>query len=486
MLKQLVFFAGLGLALAGCQENSKFASNAKARAPIPPETLAQMREKGLQPSAPILIRSFKKEAELEVWKRGNDGRYALLKTYPICRWSGQLGPKKREGDRQAPEGFYTITPASMNPNSSYYLSFDMGYPNAFDRAHGRTGSHLMVHGACSSAGCYSMTDEQIAEIYAIGREAFNGGQRKFQYQAYPFRMTPENMAKHRLDPDIAFWRNLKEGWDHFEATRQEPQVSVCGKRYVFNARNGGLTPSGACPVLDIDPGVRDAVAARQQADEAKIADLLSKGTPAIRVVYSDGGQHPVYRGGRHPESAGGLLAFSSRRAPDFDSRNVSRPDALAQGPQEIVLHDGKQPVAQKPVTQVAAASPAPAPAAAVAPVVAATAPVATPAPAAVPVETAAAPVARPATTEAQPATTVAQAGGAASPSLLNRVMSFSGLWSKSEPAPAADAIITASTPAPALAPVLVAPSVAPPQPPTRPAPSTSSASPASPGLSGLW
>ncbi len=474
MLKQLVFFAGLGLALAGCQENSKFASNAKARAPIPPETLAQMREKGLQPSAPILIRSFKKEAELEVWKRGNDGRYALLKTYPICRWSGQLGPKKREGDRQAPEGFYTITPASMNPNSSYYLSFDMGYPNAFDRAHGRTGSHLMVHGACSSAGCYSMTDEQIAEIYAIGREAFNGGQRKFQYQAYPFRMTPENMAKHRLDPDIAFWRNLKEGSDHFEATRQEPQVSVCGKRYVFNARNSGLTPSGACPALDIDSGVRDAVAAKQQADEAKIADLLSKGTPAVRVVYSDGGQHPVYRGGRHPESAAGLLAFSSRRAPNFDSGMVSRPDALAQAPQEIVLHDGKEQVAQKPVTQVAATPPAPA----AATVAAVTAPAATPV--ATPTETAAVvPVARPATADAQPTTAVAQAGGATSPSLLNRVMSFSGMWSKPDAAPAADAIVTAATPAPELAPVLVAP----PQPPTRPASSTSSAAP---GLSGLW
>ena len=123
--------------------------------------------------SPILVRLFKQEAELEVWKQDRSGRFALLKTYPICRWSGDLGPKVREGDRQAPEGFYTISPGQMNPQSAYYLSFNTGYPNAFDRALGRTGSQLMVHGDCSSRGCYAMTDEQIAEIYSLGRESFS-------------------------------------------------------------------------------------------------------------------------------------------------------------------------------------------------------------------------------------------------------------------------------------------------------------------------
>ena len=127
--------------------------------------------------SPILVRLFKQEAELEVWKQDRSGRFALLKTYPICRWSGDLGPKVREGDRQAPEGFYSISPAQMNPQSAYYLSFNTGYPNAYDRALGRTGSQLMVHGDCSSRGCYAMTDEQIAEIYSLGRESFFGGQR---------------------------------------------------------------------------------------------------------------------------------------------------------------------------------------------------------------------------------------------------------------------------------------------------------------------
>ena len=184
-----------GVLLAGCNSDEvSLATNAKANQPVPPKLLAAMTEKDMDLNSPILVRLFKEEAELEVWKQDRSGRFALLKTYPICRWSGDLGPKVREGDRQAPEGFYSISPAQMNPQSAYYLSFNIGFPNAFDRAHGRTGSELMVHGDCSSRGCYAMTDEQIAEIYALGREFFFGGQRAFQLQAYPFHMTPVNMA----------------------------------------------------------------------------------------------------------------------------------------------------------------------------------------------------------------------------------------------------------------------------------------------------
>src|SRR3712207_5716792 len=201
--------------------------------PIPSATLSLMQAKELSRAAPILIRAFKKESELEVWKRGRDGRFVHVKTFPVCRWSGQLGPKTAQGDRQVPEGFYSITPAQLNPNSSYHLSFDIGYPNAYDRAQGGSGAYLMVHGACSSSGCYAMTDKGVSEIYAIVREAFAGGQQAFQFQSYPFRMTAENLAKHRLDKHIAFWRQLKEGYDRFEATREEPLVGVSFGRYVF-------------------------------------------------------------------------------------------------------------------------------------------------------------------------------------------------------------------------------------------------------------
>ncbi len=174
-LSRMALAAAIAGLAAACDDQSGLGG--RALRPIPPETLALMEQKGTTKNAPILIRAYKKEAELEIWKQKADGRYTLLKTFPMCRWSGQLGPKTHEGDRQVPEGFYTITPAQMNPNSNYYLSFNVGYPNAYDRAYGYSGGSIMVHGACSSAGCFSMTDEQIAEIYAIARDAFNGGQR---------------------------------------------------------------------------------------------------------------------------------------------------------------------------------------------------------------------------------------------------------------------------------------------------------------------
>src|SRR3954447_11373304 len=214
--------AGVAAAMIAMSRAASLADDAKASAPIPAPTLALMAAKNTSPSAPLLIRTYKKEAELEVWKLARDGRYVHIKTFPICRWSGQLGPKQTQGDRQAPEGFYPITRRQLNPNSRYYLSFDTGFPNAYDKAHGASGAYLMVHGTCSSAGCYAMTDKQISEIYAIAREAFGGGQQAFQFQAYPFRMTAENMVKYRADKNIDFWRQLKEGSEHFEATGEEP------------------------------------------------------------------------------------------------------------------------------------------------------------------------------------------------------------------------------------------------------------------------
>ena len=198
--------------------------------------LSLLLQRNMPKRSPILIRIFKEESELEVWKQDTTGRFELLKVYPICRWSGDLGPKITEGDRQAPEGFYTITPGLMNPNSNYYLAINTGFPNAYDRANDRHGGFLMIHGDCSSRGCYAMTDEQIGEIYSLARESFLGGQPSFQIQAYPFRMTPTNLARHRTSPHLAFWKMLKIGNDHFEATHLEPKVDVCDKHYVFDAQ----------------------------------------------------------------------------------------------------------------------------------------------------------------------------------------------------------------------------------------------------------
>jgi murein L,D-transpeptidase YafK len=302
--------------------------------PIPPELLAEMSRKGMTPNSPLFVRIYKQESELEVWKPRKDGSFALLKTYPICRWSGQLGPKTREGDRQTPEGFYTITPRQMNPNSQYFLSFDLGYPNSFDRAHQRTGSALMVHGDCSSRGCYAMTDEQISEIYALARESFSAGHLSFQVQALPFRMTPENMARHRKAPDIAFWRNLKDGADHFDATARPPRVDVCGKRYVFNARPSDpkdkFVATESCPRFEIDEDAATKVAALRLKQETKIADLV-RTTPAIRLIYEDGGMNVAFKRTIRQPDGSEQIAFRVNR--------VSRPEALLNSPQTIVLEE---------------------------------------------------------------------------------------------------------------------------------------------------
>jgi murein L,D-transpeptidase YafK len=328
----------LALALAACQDQSSLGST-KHLAPIPPATTALMASKGMSQGDPILMRAYKKESELEVWKKGRDGKYALLKTYPICRWSGQLGPKVREGDRQAPEGFYTVTPAQMNPNSSYYLSFDTGFPNAYDRAHGRTGSHLMVHGTCSSRGCFAMTDEVIAEVYAVAREAFAGGQRGFQFQSYPFRMTAENLAKHRADPNMPFWQNLKEGADQFEVLKEEPRVAVAGLRYHFGPEH-------------------PAVAQKRAEDEQKIAELVGTGIPAVRTVYDDGGGHGSFHkalaatAGRESETRSAFAFLDSRSGRNLGE--VSRPEALAAGPREVLV---ETPAAKRSATAVMAPKP---------------------------------------------------------------------------------------------------------------------------------
>jgi murein L,D-transpeptidase YafK len=258
--------------------------------------LAEIEQRNMEKESPVLVRIFKEESELEVWKQDRTGRLALLKTYPICRWSGELGPKVKMGDRQAPEGFYTITPGLMNPNSNYYLAINTGFPNAYDRANGHTGEFLMIHGDCSSAGCYAMTDEQIGEIYALARESFLGGQHSFQIQAYPFRMTALNMARHRDSPSMPFWRMIKEGYDHFEVTRLEPKVDVCEKHYVFNAETkGGFSPAGKCPAYKVNDELAAAVAEKEQDDDRQAAQFASQGTPTVPVrAGTDGGMHPTF------------------------------------------------------------------------------------------------------------------------------------------------------------------------------------------------
>lgn len=190
-----------------------------------PALTASLAEKGLFLGAPVYIRIFKEEAELEVWVQDQDS-FRLFHSFPICNHSGNLGPKLKEGDRQSPEGFYAVDHAALNPASRFHLSFNLGFPNAYDRGHGRTGSFLMVHGNCVSVGCYAMTDAGIEAIYILVEQALQAGQPAVPVHAFPFRMTPERMAAAGQHQWIGFWKELQPAYQSFEATRQVPQMVV--------------------------------------------------------------------------------------------------------------------------------------------------------------------------------------------------------------------------------------------------------------------
>lgn len=208
-----------------------------------PNITTALAERGDELGSPVFIRIVKtvdgslKDGYLELFIRGSGGKFSLYKKWPICTYSGDLGPKLKEGDGQSPEGFYFVPPGRMNPSSNYHLSFNLGYPNGFDRAHGRTGSYLMVHGNCVSIGCYAMTDDVIEEIYTLMSAAFKEGQPYVRVHVFPFTMTDENIGKYADNPNVEFWKNLKQGWDWFEKYNQPPNVEISQKRYIFQRAN---------------------------------------------------------------------------------------------------------------------------------------------------------------------------------------------------------------------------------------------------------
>ncbi len=194
-----------------------------------------LRENGMRYGNPVFIRILKEESVLELYVEEVDKKtFKLFRTYPIAAMSGQLGPKEREGDLQAPEGFYYVSPRRMNPHSRFHLSFNLGYPNTYDQTYGRTGSHLMVHGNRVSIGCFAMTDSKIEEIYTLCHAALANGQRFFRVHSFPFHMTAKRMEQARDSRWHAFWENLREGYDYFEKHGFPPNVQVRGMRYIFD------------------------------------------------------------------------------------------------------------------------------------------------------------------------------------------------------------------------------------------------------------
>jgi len=182
----------------------------------------------------IFLQIFKKENILEVWiKPRGEREYKLLKIYPICYFSGKLGPKLKEGDGQSPEGFYKVYKGSLNPNSSYHLSFNLGFPNRYDRAHHRTGSYLMVHGECASVGCYAMGNANIEDIYKLVESHLDKHKGYVLVATYPFRLNSKNLARYKSNRWYNFWQNLKEGYDYFQKHKTPPHVKVKSRKYIF-------------------------------------------------------------------------------------------------------------------------------------------------------------------------------------------------------------------------------------------------------------
>jgi murein L,D-transpeptidase YafK len=279
-ISSMLILLWVAFGLVACGGFLPKSSDNRHNQPLSSVTQAALRNMGSSPGEAMVVRIFKEEKTLEVWKRTSAGQFRMFKTYEICAFSGDLGPKVKEGDRQSPEGFYTITPGLMNPRSSYYLAFNTGFPNKFDRVWGRTGSDLMVHGDCSSRGCYAMTDAGIAEIFALARETFKGGNQSFQLQIFPFKMTPAKLALQASNQHLGFWKDIKEGYDLFELTKTPPVWDVCERQYIFNAIGGGaLNPMGPCPAVIQNA----ALSARQQADDtAFVAAVEGQAQKAVR------------------------------------------------------------------------------------------------------------------------------------------------------------------------------------------------------------
>ena len=247
VLTLLAGFAGLALLAIGVpmlmrvapqspvQAEAQESDVESAKSPLFDRTvlMADLGRSGFTLGDPAFVRIFKREKRLEIWLQHSSGRFERFRSYEICNFSGGLGPKLAEGDHQAPEGFYRVGLKQLNPNSRHHLSFNLGFPNGYDQAHGRTGSALMVHGGCTSVGCYAMTDEKVDEIYAIVEAALLAGQDAVSVHAFPFKMTADALAGMRNDKWAGFWTNLKEGSDLFEASRVPPRVGICNGDYRF-------------------------------------------------------------------------------------------------------------------------------------------------------------------------------------------------------------------------------------------------------------
>lgn len=224
---------------AGAPARPAYASSlekaAAAAARTRPVLEADFKALGLQLGDPIFIRIFKETNELEVWVEKPDrSEFELYSVHRICARSGELGPKLKSNDSQAPEGFYFVTQNDLDPASQDHLALDLGFPNQFDREHGRDGI-ATIHGGCEARSGFAMTDKVIEELYTLASLTLEGESRFFRVHCFPFRMTDPRMDQAlEENPElIEFWANLKEGYDFFEIVRRPPNTTLSDGAYAF-------------------------------------------------------------------------------------------------------------------------------------------------------------------------------------------------------------------------------------------------------------
>ncbi|EKD9160627.1 murein L,D-transpeptidase [Salmonella enterica] len=224
-MRKIAFF--LAMLLMPCVSFAGLLSSSSPVTPVSKEYKQQLM------GSPVYIQILKEERTLDLYVKMGE-QYQLLDSYKICNYSGWLGPKRRQGDFKSPEGFYSVQRNQLKPDSRFYKAINIGFPNAYDRAHGYDGKYLMIHGACVSVGCYAMTDSGIDEIFQFVTAALVFGQPSVQVSIYPFRMTDANMQRHKYSYYKDFWAQLKPGYDYFEQTHKPPTVSIVDGRYVVS------------------------------------------------------------------------------------------------------------------------------------------------------------------------------------------------------------------------------------------------------------
>ncbi len=202
---------------------------------VRPRLARGLASAGARLGAPLYIRVLKEGGEVEVWAAGRDGAYIRFQTYRLCGAAQALGPRRRIGDQQAPEGFYLLTPGRMDASARAYLSLALNYPNGLDTARRWTGAPAAFAGRCAAAAGLGLTDPAVEELWALASAAFRAGQRAIPVHIFPFALTSRALRRPAPETLTRFWAELEPAWRLFEAERKPPATGVRGGRYVVSS-----------------------------------------------------------------------------------------------------------------------------------------------------------------------------------------------------------------------------------------------------------